>query len=160
MGRFHGFEDFQNGLGMTPAFMEDFEMMARKFYSRWSLGNLTFEDFYGFAVEKMLNRMKNYNPAISQCSTFVFNLLLYEVRRLASKESHVNHRVDFDEYVANQEERLSVTADLVDSVKGFVRRAYRLGVYVEPRRLLADVSSSVSTPVSDAFLWLKGRGVV
>lgn len=149
----NGLLDYEKTGELTKNFLEDFNFVCKKIYSRWKL-NLSVDDFISYCTEKLLLRIGAFDPSRSNIGNYIFNLVLNEARRIHSLDSHLVEKEaeEFLLYRASPEDTLSM------DIWKFALYAYRLGVFINQEQLLADYQRGLSKPWVIVFAWMRSRG--
>ena len=148
-----GFLDYTTTGEITNQFIEDYYRLTAKIYSYWSL-TMPYEDFRDFCVEKLVNRISNFDPAKGLIGTFVYNIILNEARRIHSKEKH---EATLEIEVADETEYKANTR-VYEALTYFVEDAKRKGITISYDRTLAGYQLQEKEPYARAFTWLLGKG--
>lgn len=138
---------------ITKNFLEDFNFVCKKIYSRWKL-NLSVEDFISCCTEKMLLRISAFDSTRSNIGNYIFNLVLNEARRIHSLDLHLVDTAA-EEFLLY---KASPADDLIYDIWRFALYAYSLGIYVNQEQLLADYQRGLDKPWVTVFAWMRSCG--
>lgn len=153
----NGFDTYFIDYKITQEFIGELEHLCRVIYGRWSL-RVTEEDFYGFCLERVVDRLPHFDGKRGTIQNYVYTIVLNEARRIWSKERRVVNVEDDVLDVLPVQGHTSALASLVYALHDFARRAWDMGVYVGQVKVLSDVQSGVLSPEARAFHWLRETG--
>lgn len=148
-----GLLEYEERGELTKAFLEDYNHLCKKIYSHWIL-RMDFTEFYGCCVEKLVLRIKAFDPKRSTIGNYCYNVILNEARRVYSLEKHLTPSEMDDVLLYHEAPR----EDLIIDIWKFAILAYNKGIYVDQEQLLADYQRKKATPACTVFCWLRSMG--
>lgn len=155
----NGFLSYVETGKIDEGFIHDYTYLCKKIYRRWKLP-VSEEDFVGFCIEKLCNRVHFFQPEKGSISNFLFQMILNEANRIYSKNKR-NVSTDLDlisspTYVgAGDTASVDRDAKLKEDIEAFYLYALSMRVYIDKEQLKYKYQcGDLAAPVK-SFMWWK-----
>jgi hypothetical protein len=159
-----GFYEYLETGEYTPGFIGDVDVLISKVYRRWSLYE-TYDEFHSFCWAKIVRSIKAYDDSIGPLSTYLYQVITNEARRIWSK----HRKMALEEPSEDPSEDVWFSG-VVDGLHrsdfglrarlcAFARRAHLMGVHVDQGVLYRNYCSGKNSSGVRAFKWCAILGV-
>ena len=151
-----GFASYFETGEFTPEFISDVDDMILRIFKRWSMYE-NFDEFSSFCWTKIVNSLPRYDEQKGRLSTYLYQVIMNEARRLYSKHRRMA-MVDIDEmpdpnYWGIPHEEAGSDLEIRDRLCTFARFAYRCGIFVDQVKVYKNYLFRSYTPAVKAFIW-------
>ena len=155
-----GFSSYLSSGEYTPEFIDDVNMIISKAYDQWKLHDDK-DEFSSSCWVKVVNSLRIYEDGgalVGPLSTFLFQVIFNEARRIYSKHKKVvfESSDDFPEAApvwASPSKSYDSDLLLRDKICTFSKMAYSMGVYVNQKFLYRNYLLGNMTPAVKSFMW-------